>query len=179
MAAAYPLVSPVSNSSEVDLVTRRCVRCYASSHLARVPIKSEAPRIARTAVLGRPDDAASLIDPHGTGNIGHSVEPSHDVARIDQARVIRLRRPYPFSDYWRATGVKRHCNQDDTAPEQVIVEFLPDRQVLAAASPRCPGKEQHLGAAEVAQSMLDTVEVWESEIWRRAADGGSRWSGGI
>ena len=160
-------------------MTRRCVGGYASSHLARVPIESEAPRIARTAVLGRPNDASNFIDPHRTRGVGHSVEPRHDVASINQTRVVGLRSSYPLSSYSCTARVERHRDQNETTPPQVFIEFLPGRQVLAAASPRCPGEEQHLGAAEVAQSMLDTVKVWKCEIWRRATDRRPLWSGDI
>ena len=170
VTAVGALVSPISDGIEVDLLTHGGVSGDAGCYLASGPINSETPRIARTAVLGRPNDVASLIDPHSTRHVGHSVEIRHYVPGIDQARVVRLCRSYPLSSYPCTAGIERHRNHNETVPQQLFVKFLPDRQVISTASPRCPREEQHLRAAEVAQPMLDADKVWKRELWRHASD---------
>src|SRR5439155_15662338 len=62
--------------------------------------------------------------------------------------------------------VERDRDGGEAPITELLVQCLPDRQVLAAASPRGPGDEQGLLPALVAQCVQPAAEIGEREVRR-------------
>jgi hypothetical protein len=90
------------------------------------------------------------------------------VCRVDQRRMGGMRglveRPCCFD-----VSVERDRDDVDAGRRQLLVQRLPPGQVEAAASPRRPGDEHDLAAAQARQIERVAVEVLEDQIWHARA----------
>jgi hypothetical protein len=87
------------------------------------------------------------------------------VLAVDQRRVSG-RRPLDVGACVVGAPVEGYRDRREAALTQLVVQCLPDRQVLAAPSPGCPGDEEDLPPALIAERMEPAVEVGEGEVRR-------------
>ncbi len=90
---------------------------------------------------------------------------------VDETWVRWSSRPDPFARDSRAACVERNRDRYEALVTELLVQFLPDRQVVAASSPRSPADEEHLAPTVVTQPMHDAVQVGKGEV------GGEAWCG--
>ncbi len=103
-------------------------------------------RVGTELSVVRATDAAFFVDPEDRGDVEDVIELGDPMLGVDQARVLGRRRFDERSGIVRAL-VEGDRDRDEAFGAELFVKFLPDRQVLAAASPRCVGDEQYLLAA--------------------------------
>ena len=117
------------------------------------------------------DDAAVFVDPEDGGDVDHVVELGEAVVGVDQAGVGRLGGLDPLAG---VLGVAIDGDGDDNEAEffELLVDRLPPGQVVAAASPRGVGGEEHLLASVVGEGVGVAFEVGEGEV--RSAEEGER-----
>jgi hypothetical protein len=93
------------------------------------------------------------------------VQISDHPCRVDEARMRGVRGFDPFA---RVFDVALETDRDDHEAEgsEFLVQFLPDRQVISAPSPRGPGGEKDLLATVLGQRMCAPVEIGQGEVGR-------------
>lgn len=118
--------------------------------------------------LRRADDHAAFVDPDAAGHVDDAKERIDGVSLVDQ-RGMRGREG--FDDLARSVGGRVERDGDDV--EAVAVQLFPQRlppgQVKPAASPRGPGDEQHLLAAQVGEAEPVPAPVGEFQLRRVGA----------
>lgn len=118
--------------------------------------------------LGRPNDAAFLIDPHSRRNV-HKLEGRTDsVFHVDQRREGRLGRVVPLPRRCFPDGVL--CRRDDfeILTLQLLVQFLPARQIETTTSPGGPGDHEQLLATEIRKADDAPLPIRHRKVWSNA-----------
>src|SRR5437870_588377 len=154
-AAPGPVGDPVAHGLQVAVAHARVLLHHRFEVEAGLHHPAEV--LAREARVVRAHDAALLVDPRVRGNVHPVVELGDDVARVDEARVRRLRRLDPLADVLRAARIHGDRDDGEVPGRELLVECLPDRQVHAAPSPGGPGVEEYLPAAELGEAVEAAV----------------------
>ena len=110
-------------------------------------------------------DAAFLVDPEDGRDVDHAVEVRDQVLGIDEAGMLGAGGFDPGAGIVGGT-LDRDRDDGEALVLELLVDGLPDRQVVAAASPRGVRDEQDLLAALVAQGVRVPVEIGEGEVGR-------------
>jgi hypothetical protein len=76
-----------------------------------------------------------LVDPHRCRDVHDSVELGYTVLAVDQTRVRGRRAADPLACRLLARCVQCDCDDDELIRAELVLKRLPDRQVVAAASP--------------------------------------------
>ena len=123
--------------------------------------------------LGGADDHAVLVDPHAVGHVDEAEQLVAHVGFVDQRRVLGVR----LLDERAASLARRRGRRSRSRLLRVpaVAEGLPQRQVEAASSPRRPGDQHDLLAAETRELEGVAVGVGELEVGR---DGGGEHAAG-
>ncbi len=87
---------------------------------------------------------------------------------IDQSGESCFRRFVPFTGSRFAAGILRRSDNFKIRRFQLAIQFLPDRQIEAAASPRGPGRDQDLLAAKLGKTHQPSLAVRNREVRRHA-----------
>ena len=111
----------------------------------------------------RAADAAFFVDPDDRGDVEDVIELGDPVLGVDQARVLG-RSPFDERSRIIRALVEGDRDRDEAFGAELFVQRLPDRQVLAAASPGGVGDQQDLLAAMLRQRVKDSTQVGQAEI---------------
>jgi len=122
----------------------------------------------RTAALET--DNANLIDKEGHWNRFEAERSAEDIRRIDRDWKGDSKFLREGSDHSRSLDVHRDGEQLEIFPAIPFVEFLPDWQIIPAASPARPAIDQDAFAAKIRQGHGTAVEFGEAKIRRELAD---------
>jgi hypothetical protein len=106
---------------------------------------------------------AFFVDPDDRGDVDDVVELGDPVLGVDQARVLG-RGPFDERSRIIRASVERDRDRDEAFGAEFFVQRLPDRQVLAAASPGCIGDEKYFLPAVVRQPMSLSAEIGQLEV---------------
>src|SRR5204863_7264803 len=113
----------------------------------------------------RADDAAALVDPDHRGDVDDVEQVGNDMLAVDQRGVL-WRCALDVRPRVLRTLVERDRDRREAALTELVVQCLPDRQVLAASSPGRPGDQQYLPTAVTGERVRPSVEVGKREVRR-------------
>jgi hypothetical protein len=104
-----------------------------------------------------------LVDPHHRGDVHDVVEIGGDVIDVDERRVCRRR---ALDVRARVIGVlvEGDGDDDEVVRAELLGQRLPDRQVLAAASPGGPEDEHAALVAVLGEGVTAAGEIGEGEV---------------
>ncbi len=111
----------------------------------------------------RAADAAFFVDPDDRGDVEDVIELGVPVLGVDQARVPG-RGPFDVGSRIVRGAVEGDGDRDEAFGAEFFVQRLPDRQVLAPASPGCIGDEKYFLPAVVRQAMTLSAEIGQLEV---------------
>ena len=87
--------------------------------------------------------ASGFVDPNHRRHIDDVIEVRQPVLRVDETRMGGVR-PLDVGSRVLDVAIERHSDRHEPMTTEFLVQCLPDRQVLAAASPGRVGDEKHL-----------------------------------
>jgi hypothetical protein len=76
-----------------------------------------------------------LVDPHRRRDVDDAVELGDSMLAVDQARIRGRRAADPVACRLFARCIQCDCDDYELIRAELVLEGLPDRQVVAAASP--------------------------------------------
>jgi hypothetical protein len=137
------------------------------AHVWRVVILDapiEKCRSSRIGRLRRPHDDALLVDPNARRHIDDAEIDIEAMRLVNQRWMARTRALDPRTRGGSAAGVERDRNELEALWSQLFANFLPDWQVMPAASPGGPCQKQHLSSAQGAELEWFALCVREHQV---------------